>query len=298
MDKKNIPLLCGGTFFTLLLQAAKQELNERKGWGKSGEFTEGDVLASLIRVAVPTYEKPAESDNFKSVVSAYKACNISKSKLLPICEQANMTTFNNRIKNEYRLPLKAMTTLTEKYIDIDGKAEWLLKALLELLSKDESICGTDALFVCEEGSSITKSELCTLTTVCLPAFLLGIWHYIIINRTDNLIGKATYDDWCKPGKSKNTRQPFQSNIGDSIKQSITLTSPRLSDAEKDPAQNVEDDEDEPSIDFEEPYAAEPDPAPNTINQTINATTMFFNKGANVNQINNTGTIYFDRGDRR
>lgn len=296
MDKKNIPLLCGGTFFTLLLQASKQELNQRKGWGKSGEFTEGDVLASLIRVAVPTYEKPADSESFRSTVSAYKACNQSKIGLLPIRQQANITTFNNRIKNDYQVPLKAMTALIEQYIDVDSKAEWLIKALLELLSKDESICGTDALFVCEEGSFVTKSELCTLTTVCLPAFLLGIWHYIIINRTDNSIGKATYDDWCKPGKSKNTRQPFKSDIGESIKQVITVTLPAPSTAEAIQDENVEGDEAEPASDFEEPYT-EPDPTPNIINQTINAGAVFFNSGANANQIINTGTIYFGRGDR-
>jgi len=32
--------------------------------------------------------------------------------------------------------------------------------------------------------------------VCLPAFLLGVWHFIVVNRKDNKIGQDTYDIWC------------------------------------------------------------------------------------------------------
>jgi hypothetical protein len=76
MDKKKDYLvLCGGTFFTVLLQAARQELLNRQKWGASYEFTEPDVFEALVRIAYPEYVKPDDDDNFKSVVSSFKSCN-------------------------------------------------------------------------------------------------------------------------------------------------------------------------------------------------------------------------------
>jgi hypothetical protein len=48
MDGAGFSVLCGGTFFTLLLEAAKQGLKERKKWGESREFAETDVFEALI----------------------------------------------------------------------------------------------------------------------------------------------------------------------------------------------------------------------------------------------------------
>lgn len=293
MDIKNIPCICGGTFFTLLLGATKQGLNERQKWGESAEFTESDVFEFLIKVAVPTYERPADSENFKSVVSAYKACNASKSGRLPIHEQANISTFNNRVKVEYHVALSAMTTLVERYIDIEGKGLWLIRALLELIYEDENVKQADLLFICQDGSTIDKKNLLINQNICLPSFLLGIWHFIVIHEIDNGVGKATYDEWCKPGKSKNTREPFRSRIGENITQSLSVTMPMKQDETDVTA------DDEPSIyigePYEEPTRSNSDSDATT--QIINSPAVFFSSGANAMQINNTGTLNIDRGGK-
>jgi hypothetical protein len=293
MDIKSIPVLCGGTFFTLLLEAAKQGLNERKKWGESSEFTESDVLEALFKVAIRTFDKPDDGENFKSVVSAYKSCNRSKSGRLPIHEQANISTFTNRIKNDYQELLSAMTVLIENYIDIDGKGDWLARALLELVCIDEAIKGTDLLFVLQDGHPLTKNEIKSLTDICMPAFLLGIWHFVIVNKTDNGVGKHTYDEWCKPGKSKNTREPFISNIGEKITRKLNIFMPEKSENKDAPI------EEDPYVDFSESYSEESnsDPTPNTTTQIINSPAVFFNSGANAIQINNTGTLNIDRSGK-
>lgn len=293
MDIKCIPVLCGGTFFTLLLEAGKQGLNERKKFGESAEFTERDVFEALIKVAVPTYEKPIDSENFKSVVSAYKSCNTSKSGRLPIHEQANMATFSNRIKNDYQKSLSAMTLLIENYIDIDGKGDWLARALVELVCMDETIKETDPLYVLQDGQPLLKNKFNSLVDICLPALLLGIWHFVIANKTDNIVGKITYEDWCKPGKSKNTREPFKSNIGEGITRQLNIFMP----IEWEPKDATIDEE--PYIDFTESYTEEAtsNPSPNTTTQIINSPAVFFNSGANAIQINNTGVLNIDRGGK-
>ena len=84
--------------------------------------------------------------------------------------------------------------------------------------------------------------------------------------------------------------------GSSITQDINVTMPPVEQAEKITADITEDDED---AEYDEPPIDEsaPDPTPNVTNQIINAPAVFFNSGANVMQINNTGTINFDRSGK-
>jgi hypothetical protein len=122
-----------------------------------------------------------------------------------------------------------------------------------------------------------------------------------VNRIDNATGRSTYDDWCKPGRSSNTRESFESDIGSGITRPIKLIA---SEDAIDPADSAEPRtsaaiEDEPYDEYSEPYVEQPtsEPNPHIVNQTINAPAVFFNSGANVMQINNTGTINIDRGGK-
>lgn len=215
MSVGNNPILCGGTFFTLLLEASKQGRNERKKWGNSADFTQGDVLEALILVAVPTYHKSPDNGNLSSVASAYKSCNTSKSGRLPIYEQANISSFNDRIANDYQNPLRAMNDFSGKYIDIEGKGIWLAKALLELITVDKNTDDVE-LHILQDGQALKKAAFGDIDEYCLPALLLGVWHYIVRNVPDNSVGRATYDEWCKTGESSNTRNAFKSDIGGSL----------------------------------------------------------------------------------
>lgn len=293
MKSSVTPVLCGGTFFTLVLQAAKQGINERKKWGAKTEFSERDVFGSLIKIAVPTYEIPTDIENFKSVVSSYKSCNASKSGRLPMHEQANVTTFSNRITSNYQAALSDMALLIETYIDFDGKGVWLSKALLELIYEDKCINETDLMYVCQDGQAIPKSSVLNLIDISLPAFLLGIWHFIVANRADNSIGKSTYNEWCKPGISKNTREPFKSDIGIGITRQLNLYMPTQSyNRDTVSKEKTFSSYDEPCV--EEP---KPEPTSNTTTQIINSPAVFFNSGANAMQINNTGILNIDRGGK-
>jgi len=250
------PALCGGTFFTLILEAAKQGLNQRnKGWGEKSQFTESAVLESLIRVAVPTFPKPSDGDNFKTAVSAYKSCG-SRSGRLAINGQANLSTFDTTVKSNYREPLAAMTEVVNHYLNAAGNGDWLTRALLELVDEDPSIADDDEFYVLPDGGPITKAGLRSLTDICLPSLLLGIWHYAVTKKPDNRIGKTTYDQWCKPGATGSVRQ-FESNIGAKITRPLNISmTAQESTNEPEPqidiieAEIVEDDEDDakPSTD--------------------------------------------------
>jgi len=223
MDVANdYPRLCGGTFFTLLLEAADQKLKERKKFGDHNNFTEPDVFEALVNIALIGCSRSSDNDNYKSAVGAYKCCNTSKSGRIPISEQAVISTFDSNIKNEYQVPLSAMNAFVENYINAEGKGVWLVKALLELIDIDKNTDGAE-FYISQDGLQTKKAALGGVDEYCLPALLLGVWHYIIKNVQDNSVGKATYDEWRKPGKSPNTREDFKSDIGDGLNgRKITL----------------------------------------------------------------------------
>ena len=64
-----------------------------------------------------------------------------------------------------------------------------------------------------------KAALGDLKKVCLPAFLLGIWHYIVINRKDNSIGQKTYEAWC-PSNGRAQRK-YTAHMGEGILNGLT-----------------------------------------------------------------------------
>ena len=65
-----------------------------------------------------------------------------------------------------------------------------------------------------------KAALGDLTTVCLPAFLLGVWHYVVVNRKDNQVGKDTYNQWC-PLAGGGPRA-YKGSMGKSITQEVSV----------------------------------------------------------------------------
>ncbi len=70
------------------------------------------------------------------------------------------------------------------------------------------------------GEKKKKAALGDLKEVCLPSFLLGVWHYVVVNRKDNGIGKKTYDMWC-PSAGRGQRK-FTAHIGEGILDNLTI----------------------------------------------------------------------------
>lgn len=236
----NAPRLCGGTFFTLLLRATKQGLNKRKSFGDRSAFTEGDVLEGLIKIVDTEYKRPTDKANFKSAVSPYKSCNASKSGRLPITDPAIVSTFDSDIKINYKIVASQMAEFAETYVEVKSRGEWLIKALLALIEADTSIKNVDEFYINQDGTKLLKANISCLNQVCLPTFLLGIWHFIITKRQDNSIGKKTYDDWHRQGSSKNAKKTYVSKIGESTARKIDLIPFSIDTAETVEAEIISD----------------------------------------------------------
>lgn len=227
------PILCGGTFFTLLLQAGKQAVNERAKWATSHKpISNGAVLEALIKIANPSFIKTNSTETYKGVVSDYKNCKIAKSNQLPLNDQAIIAAFDHRVKTDYQKTVASMAAFIDTNLDTGVKGDWLIKALLELISADQTILSSDEFYIYIDGSKCTKLFLAGISKICLPSFLLGIWHFIVTKRKDNTVGKATYISWHSAPVSKGAKKEFTSTIGTSIQMQITLQPLVITDSAK------------------------------------------------------------------
>lgn len=220
------PRLCGGTYFTLLLQALKQRTSARgRVVSERDGLSNPEVLSGLIRVVNPEFQIPIK-DTFKTNTSDYMKCKISSGTYFPFDEPATINSFDQRIKSDYQKALSAMARFVNTYLEVgtaSGKDVRLVKALIELIAADESIADQDQFYCCEDAQPSTKANLIEVQEVNLPAFLLGIWHNIMTSRKDNTIGAETYNCWHKAPLEPHGKWVFIGSNGTSITRDIWLT---------------------------------------------------------------------------
>lgn len=119
MKESTCPRLCGGTFFTLVLQGLKQRTKAREHYrGERDGLSDPEVLVGLIRVINPDYNAP-ELNIIKSKTNEYKSCSTSTGKYFPFGNTAEMSEFARRIQTNYSSALEAMTEFVYEFLEID-----------------------------------------------------------------------------------------------------------------------------------------------------------------------------------
>lgn len=291
MTKNENQRLCGGTFFTLLLQARKPRMGVREHYkGASDGLSDTDTLIALIKVVVPDYMEPTPSmkGTFKGNTSDFKSCKISRSAYLPFDDSVEVSAFDSRVKTEYRRALVAMSGFVAGFIDSGTsakKGERLVKALLELMDVDETIDDTQPFYINESGSTMTKAALRGVSDICLQSFLLGIWHFVLVNRNDNTVGKTTYDLWCPQNKGRKYTGTMGCNIIRPIKVSNYA---EIVEDDIGPDASKTDSSEERSKQYAESETKEA--AAKVTNQVVNNPVVFNQYGNNNIQIGNIDTL--------
>ena len=228
MDNRNRWKLCGGTFFILISNARKQMPSKGEMYtGKKSGITERETLMSLARIVTPDIEEPTSLENksMRDGTSDFKACRGWGWRQFLLGDMAAKKSFDERMKNDYQGCLAQMTEFTNKYLDLrtdTHKDVFLVKALLELLDADGTIDGDTKFYAEKSGETITKDELLGQSTICLESFLLGLWHYCIVEVKKNSIEQETYKEWCPPTEGNNER-PYEAAIGENSNRELKLT---------------------------------------------------------------------------
>lgn len=292
MTKNENQRLCGGTFLTLLLQARKPRMGVRKHYmSESDGLSDPAALIALIKVMVPDYITPTSSmmGTFKGNTSDFKACKISSSAYIPFKDSAALNTFDDRIKTDYGSAIEAMSDFVATFIDVGTstkKDEYLVKALLELIEKDDSIGDGQAFYASEDGSIVKKTTLLSTSKFCLQSFLLGIWHFILLNRKDNKVGQKAYNEWCPPRGG--AERIYSSTLGESITRPIQVYGCEVSVPSVE-AEIIDDGQYEEFEDSKTEDNTETD-TEKTTQQTINNPIVFNQSGNNNIQIANVDTL--------
>ena len=293
------PVLCGGTFFTLVLEARKQRTCKRSLYaGELDGLSQPKTLAGLGRVVNPEYAELKNKDSFSTNVSDYKSCENNGTNLAFLFKQ-EVISFDTRVKTRYLEALSAMDDFVQRFLEVGtstAKEVWLVKALLDLIDADQSIDHDQVFYIGEVGQKITKAALRDMSDFFFQPFLLGIWHFAVVNRKDNTEGKSTYDIWC-PSRGGKERK-YVGTMGVGITRSINV--PLIEAAsKKDPPSTDEYsapvENDGPAIDdFSE------EPASRTTNQTINHPFVFHQYGNNSIQVGNIETLVINNsgGEKR
>lgn len=204
MTNYDYPRLCGGTVFTLILEARKDQMDARDHFNcRKDGLTNPEVMQGLLKVMgiKTTIDKGKPWESFEHAVNKYRFCTVAKGAHLPLNHSDEIEGFDRKIRNDYSTILKEMESFIGRFLEINTSAEKdkkLIKALLDLVCQDKNIKDDDRFFVLENGLSTDKMNLLKLTNVCLPTFLIGIWHYALMIDGDNKVGEDTMKQWCPP----------------------------------------------------------------------------------------------------
>lgn len=284
MTINEYPRLCGGTFFTLVLQALQQRMNAREHYdGDSDGLSDPEVLVGLIKVINPAYVDPGK-EKLKTIVNNYKRCETSTSTYFPFGDDQVISAFDEIIRNNYQTALNGMIGFVNDFLDVSETVHKdinLVRALVDLVQQDQTIKAGDEFFIGPNGEKKKKAALGDLKEVCLPSFVLGVWHYVVMNRRDNAVGKKTYDVWC-PSNDRAPRK-YTAHMGEGLLDSLTTYT-------VDTKETITAEVDEP-IENDASEAAGQDTPPVT-QQMVNNNPTFFN--INISGGNNSFYQHVDK----
>ena len=226
MPTTNVPRLCGGTFFLQILRMKKPSTRTKKDGlkGEKDQVNNQRVLEALIQFFSPKFQVYADS-TFKGDTSDYRACKEATGDNLPFDEsRTDFSTFDSLIKNNYDKVLPLMQSFVKRFIRTDepDRVKKVVRSLLQLIDEDETILQSDLFYMGEMGQPISKTELKKQGCIILEPFLLGIWHFILLNRQNNSIGRDTFLSWNKAPEGKGQQWKYISTIGETYPTDISV----------------------------------------------------------------------------
>ncbi|MCK9329096.1 MAG: hypothetical protein PHI01_05970 [Candidatus Izemoplasmatales bacterium] len=221
--------LCGGTFFTLLLMGRKDRTDARghlKGMGDG--LSDSEVLIGLASIINSNPDAGFHHivDSFQSTTSAYKACKNNGGNYLPFKDDQAIIAFDERVKNHYFEALTQMASFVDSFLEYKTSTKKdvnLVAECLKLLDADKLIEDHHVFYASPNGSTLTKAELLNGTSpICFQSFLLGVFHYAIVKRRDNTIGKLTYEVLCPPARTSGSIRTYSYPFGHGHPKTINL----------------------------------------------------------------------------
>lgn len=289
MENEKIPYLCGGTLFFLLVQAKKPRSKAReREKGVVDKLKDPTMMEGLIQ-AITGNNAYAYADSLKKNTSQFRECRIDGSVYIPFNDQATANGYDYAVTNSYNTVLLRMHRFAEDFLD-PAKAAWLVRVLLDVIEQDEEI-GDEALFcVQRDGTFLSRSDVLSTIHFELQPFLVGIVHYILMNRRDNTSGQGTLEAWGTKASERSERKLREDfNLGASRTAAVDWYAPAEEKTEEDITDSNRNTENHTECIEAEVVEEFTDDAENDGTKAANQT-VFINNGSGVQIGINYGTI--------
>lgn len=216
MAKEMIPYLCGGTFLTQLLRARKELTNSTKHKnGQKESLSEQETFRRLISIYQLSDFHGGTS--LKTYTSQYKNCSNSLVAYAQFSDNDLHRAFDEDVKSNNSIALNMTSEFVYEFLD---PSLWrqLVRCLLDMIESDTDI-QDDEFFITGDATTTKSKDIHTIDHFYIEPFLLGIWHYIIMNRIDdNEKGADTYKQWY-PSKGN-----YRGTVGNAITRTLTVDS--------------------------------------------------------------------------
>ena len=219
--------LCGGTLFTLLTQDAFKRPNTKKKLtilGEKSTVSENSMFVSLFRLLNPEH-RPYNPDGLRSAASVFKNCKQASGSEFPLTDSKYTSAYHERVSGDYPSVLAETTEYCRYYLQVEDTEAMvsLVKAILELIARDEAISDNFPFHALADGGTITKAALVSSSKIHLPALLIGALDYIVVYAQDNTIGRKTIEGWQLKKADEHQIGKLRGDIGCSIHQSIEVS---------------------------------------------------------------------------
>ena len=183
--------LCGGVLFNLMTDVMSGRGNARAYQkGIKSTNTEKSMMMKLSEILCGS---PNSDNSFNTQKSEYKTCEGEGGWTLPFNEQPSIAGYTSRVEHQYRKALEDMRDFVDEFIT-EGKMLWLVKATLDILSKDKTIDDDTKFFVLPCGRLLAKKDILMMEEIQIEPFLIGMWYFILKERHgQNTKGKWTLE---------------------------------------------------------------------------------------------------------
>ena len=217
MTENKVPYLCGGVLFFLMahMKPSSRSAREHQN-GLKDDHSDVVVMQDLIFAVKGSSYITASKDT-----SLYRECKSNGSINVPFNDVALCSNYDDAVKNNYSDTLKRMSEFIESHLDLTKK-EWFVKALLDIIENDSDIADDELFYIECNGTPKSKGDIREITQFTLPALLVGVMHYILVNRRGtNREGIATLEAWGE--KTPRKSRKYIGNAGESILRGITVS---------------------------------------------------------------------------
>lgn len=240
MANEKTPYLCGGTFLTQILRARKDLTSSAEHTnGQKESLSEQETFRRLI--SIYQLSDFYGGTSLKTYTSRYKSCTDSLVAYGQFADNDMHRAFDEDVKSNDSVALQMMVEFVQEFLNPDSWLQ-LVRCLLDMIETDKDIQADDDFYISVNAPAVKAKDIHKLDYVYIEPFLLGIWHYIIMNRADdNKKGSDTYKEWYP---SKNN---YRGTVGNGITRKITIEAmPAMQQGSEKDSDNTSAD-DEPQV---------------------------------------------------